>query len=105
MVAVGITLYVADCRILVALNNLPEINDCKLALAPPLITAECDGSSQLYLVLTGTILPTKPTFGDTSNVTPLHTTVLNALNTGVGFTNITRVKEDPVHAPDKGTTV
>ena len=56
---------------------------------------DTDGWFQLYWVLAGTI-PLVTLTGDTSNVTPLHTTVDIAVTAGVGFTKTVTVNVVPM---------
>jgi hypothetical protein len=91
-VDVGVTMYTAVLVTLELLVRIPFTESWLLAEAPPvrdaLLTA---GSFQEYRVVVGTI--TLPLFtGDTSNGSPLQTTVLKGLITGVGSTNTVKVK-------------
>jgi hypothetical protein len=51
------------------------------------------------------MLPTKPSVGDTSNVDPLHTTVLNTPISALGLTETTTVNGRPVQFPVNGLTL
>jgi hypothetical protein len=60
------------------------------------------GAVHVYSVFDGTILPpATPAAGDTWNCTPLHVTVDNVTNSGVGLTDTTTVNAAPVQLPDK----
>jgi hypothetical protein len=66
------------------------------------------GASHLYKVFDGTMLPPPtPAAGDTWNCTPLHVTVDNVTNSGVGLTDTTTVNAAPVQFADKvrGVTI
>ena len=49
--------------------------------------------------------PPTPTTGDTWNSIPLHVTVLNVTNSGVGFSVTITVNAAPVQLPVIGVTV
>ena len=49
--------------------------------------------------------PPTPTTGDTWNCTPLHVTVVNVTNSGVGFNVTTTENTEPVQLPVCGVTL
>jgi hypothetical protein len=101
----GTTLYVAVNIAFVRFNNLPVIMvGLSVADAPPVIVPDTDGGSQLYTIFPGTI-PFVSFVGVTTNVMPLHTVVLIATTSGVGFTNTVTVNIAPVQLPDFGVTL
>jgi hypothetical protein len=90
VVPVGVTKYVAVCVILEVLSNVPLINGLPLSEAPPDKEAVMLGTPHLYEISTGTI-PLVRLVGETTNVPPLHITVLIAVISGFGFTNTVNV--------------
>jgi len=72
--------------------------------SPPVTEAVNVGVAQVYKVDCGTI-PFVPFTGDTVNCTPLHTTLLIALTSGVGFNVTITVNAAPVQLPDNGVTL
>jgi hypothetical protein len=97
----GVITYVAVCNVFNGLLNVPLMTALLVALAPPVIPPVAPGTDQLYKVPAGT-MPSIRFVGVTVNVTPLHTIVLIALITAVGFNVTVTVKLDPVHTPVNG---
>ena len=84
--------------------NVPLTNDWLVPDVPPVTEAVNVGSDHVYKVDCGTI-PLVLFTGDTTNGTPLHTTLLIALTSGVGFSVTITVNAAPVQLPDNGVTL
>src|SRR5664279_345486 len=101
--AVGITLYIAVCGVLVGLVSVPVI-EAPLPAIPPVRPPVTTGTPQVYVVLAGTI-PLTPFTGVTVKAVPLHADPVIAVTAGPGLTVTMTVKVEPVHVPDAGVTV
>ena len=83
------------------------VPDIEAALEPevtPVNVGVEAGAFHVYKVPAGTMLPTNPTVGDTSNGVPLQVTVDNCPISAVGLTVTIKVKLAPTQLPDEGVT-
>lgn len=82
--AVGVTVYVAVCAVLVGLLRVP-VTEAPLPAAPPVIPPETAGAPQVYVVPAGTT-PLVLFTGVTENATALHAVPVIAVIAGMGLT-------------------